>query len=61
MSLVIHSLLAILLELPAGDWPQYRGPSGNGHSTETGLPLEWGPEKNIKWRAPLPGPGNSSP
>ncbi len=45
----------------AGDWPAFRGPDGNGISSETGLPTEWGSEKNIKWRAPLPAPGNSSP
>lgn len=45
----------------AGDWPGFRGPEGNGISTETNVPQTWGPEKNIKWKAALPGPGNSSP
>jgi len=44
-----------------GDWPAFRGPHGDGTTEETGLPLDWGPEKNIKWRAPLEAPGNSSP
>ncbi|MDP6113722.1 MAG: PQQ-binding-like beta-propeller repeat protein [Planctomycetota bacterium] len=61
LSFPIGLLAVFILEISAGDWPQYRGPAGNGHSTETGLPTEWGPGKNIKWRAPLPGPGNSSP
>jgi outer membrane protein assembly factor BamB len=60
-SLTIVFLLTFLNKLPAGDWPQYRGPAGNGHSSETGLPTEWAPDKNIKWRSALPGPGNSSP
>ena len=45
----------------AADWPAFRGPAGNGVSSETDVPLHWGPEQNIKWKTPLPAPGNSSP
>ncbi len=45
----------------AADWPAFRGPHGDGVSSETKVPLEWGPEKNIKWKIPLPNKGNSSP
>jgi outer membrane protein assembly factor BamB len=45
----------------AGDWPAFRGPRGNGISTENIAPLHWSPERNIRWKVPLPGPGNSSP
>ena len=45
----------------ADDWPAFRGPDGNGVSQENKAPLHWGPEKNVLWKAPLPGPGNSSP
>jgi outer membrane protein assembly factor BamB len=45
----------------ADDWPAFRGPGGDGTSEETGLPVEWGPRKNVKWRTPLAAPGNSSP
>jgi outer membrane protein assembly factor BamB len=45
----------------AGDWPQFRGPYGNGKSNETHLPLEWTAEKNVRWKAALPRPGNGSP
>jgi outer membrane protein assembly factor BamB len=45
----------------AGDWPAFRGPSGNGVAQEDKAPLRWGPGKNVRWKAPLPGPGNSSP
>ncbi|MAD80117.1 MAG: hypothetical protein CMJ50_04635 [Planctomycetaceae bacterium] len=44
-----------------GVWPSFRGPSGNGISTARNVPLEWGPDRNIKWRAELPEPGDSSP
>src|SRR4051812_31142730 len=45
----------------AGDWPQFRGPSGQGHSADTGLPLAWSETHNVKWKTPVPGRGWSSP
>lgn len=45
----------------AEDWPQFRGPGGEGHSTETHLPLEWSETKNIAWKTAIPGRGWSSP
>lgn len=56
------SLLFIPLALAhAEDWPQWRGPDGNGVSSEAGLPLTWSDEENIAWRARLGGQGLSSP
>jgi outer membrane protein assembly factor BamB len=45
----------------AGDWPAFRGPYGNGISTEKNVPLKWSKTENIKWKAALPAPGNGSP
>jgi outer membrane protein assembly factor BamB len=45
----------------AQDWPQFRGAGGQGHSSETGLPVEWSETKNIAWKTPVPGRGWSSP
>ncbi len=45
----------------AEDWPQFRGPTGQGHTTERGLPLEWNETNNIIWKSPVPGLGWSSP
>ena len=45
----------------ADDWPMWRGPLGNGHSTETNLPLRWNNSQNIAWKVPIPGKGHSSP
>jgi outer membrane protein assembly factor BamB len=42
------------------DWSQFRGPNGSGVSESTGLPVEFGPEKNVVWKTTLP-PGHSSP
>ena len=43
------------------NWPQWRGPGGQGISTDTQVPTEWAPDKNVIWKAELPGPGMSSP
>ena len=45
----------------AGDWPGFRGPTGQGTSDERGLPTEWSADKNIVWKVKLPGAGASSP
>ena len=42
------------------DWPQFRGPTGQGHSSESGLPVQWSETQNIVWKVPLSG-GWSSP
>ena len=42
------------------DWPGWRGPNGDGHSSETGLPSTWN-RNQLKWRKALPGSGQSSP
>jgi outer membrane protein assembly factor BamB len=60
----IAALLACALvgNVAAGDdWPQFRGPTGDGIATARDLPLRWSPTENIRWRAPLPGVGRSSP
>ena len=52
-------LAAVLLTAPvaAEDWPQFRGPTGQGHSSERGLPVEWSETSNIVWKTPVPGTG----
>ena len=62
MPLLASVLLIILLAWPAQaeDWPQFRGPTGQGHSTEVGLPLDWSESSNIVWKVPVGG-GWSSP
>ncbi len=42
------------------DWSRFRGPNGSGISSATGVPTDFGPQKNLVWRLPLP-PGHSSP
>lgn len=60
------TLLALATLAPFGspraeDWPAWRGPTGQGHSEETNLPLEWSETKNVKWKVPLEFQGFSTP
>lgn len=45
----------------AGDWPQFRGPTGQGIAADKELPEEFGEEKNLLWKTEIPGRGWSSP
>jgi outer membrane protein assembly factor BamB len=49
------------LAVDAQDWPEFRGPTGQGISTERGLPLEWSESRNVIWKTKVPGRGWSSP
>ena len=51
----------LAFDAPAANWPYWRGPFSNGISEEKGIPAEWGPEKNVLWKAPLAGLGTSTP
>jgi outer membrane protein assembly factor BamB len=53
-------LTGLIASAADGDWTQWRGPAGDGHSTETNVPVEWD-AKSIVWRTELPGDGQSSP
>jgi outer membrane protein assembly factor BamB len=59
--LVAACLSSTALLGTAADWPQFRGPSGFGTSTDKGLPATWSDRSNIVWKTELPGPGASSP
>lgn len=58
---VLLVLAASMTRVSAEDWPQFRGPTGQGHATEQGLPLEWSESRNVLWKTPVPGSGWSSP
>ena len=57
------SLLLVAFTLPAvaENWPGFRGPTGQGISAETGLPLKWTATENVRWKVEVPGEGWSSP
>ncbi len=54
-------VLLALTHLQGADWPQFRGPTADGVTTDTNLPLTWSEKENLVWRTELPGPGSSSP
>jgi len=45
----------------AENWPGWRGPTRNGLSSETDVPLRWTDEQGVKWKIPVPGSGISNP
>jgi len=59
----VCSALALIFTfaLRAENWPQWRGPSFNGSTTEKGLPAEWSVTNNIAWVTPLPGYSGATP
>jgi outer membrane protein assembly factor BamB len=54
-------VLSVSFRALAEDWPQFRGPYGQGHSSERGLPIRWAESKNVHWKVSIPGLGWSSP
>ncbi|HYT77090.1 MAG TPA: hypothetical protein VEL79_20205, partial [Vicinamibacterales bacterium] len=59
--LIIATLFLAVAPLGAEDWPQWRGPSRNGVSTETNLPVTWSKTENVVWKLPLPAWSGSTP
>jgi outer membrane protein assembly factor BamB len=45
----------------AQDWPDFRGPDGQGHSPARGVPLAWSESRNVTWKSAVPGSGWSTP
>lgn len=56
-------LIAVLAVPAAGlaDWPQFRGPTAQGHADQADPPVSWGPKQNVRWRTEIAGSGWSSP
>ncbi len=54
-------LAAVAAPAPAADWPHWRGPERTGVARDAGVPLAWGPEKNVLWKVALPGVSGSTP
>lgn len=60
-SLALALFVIAAQNLLASDWPQFRGPAGQGVSTARKVPLEWDTAANVAWSSNLPGLGWSSP
>lgn len=63
VALCISLAMANSLTSPlfARDWPEFRGPTGQGLSSATGVPLHWSGSENVRWKSRIPGSGWSSP
>ena len=59
--LLVIALVVVSRVVAMAQWPEFRGPLAQGHSTEKGLPVEWNEGKNIVWKVPVAGLGWSSP
>ncbi len=57
--LLVTSLL--FSSTQAQNWPNWRGPNGDGTSTEINLPVKWDSITNVLWKSEVPGTGHSSP
>src|SRR5262245_23219889 len=59
-------LALILSTIAAGsfaaeNWPQFRGPDGDGRSDAKGLPISFSETEHVKWKTPTHGKAWSSP
>lgn len=65
MKTILPTLLTLLALLTspalADNWPSWRGPSNQGISNETKLPVEWSKDKNVAWRLAMPGAAGATP
>ncbi len=55
------SLVVLLTQATAANWPQWRGERLDGVSDESEVPTRWSKTENIAWRLPMPGPAGSTP
>lgn len=60
MRTLLLSAMLPLLALGA-NWPNWRGPKGDGTSAETGLPLRWSTTENVTWKLAMPDVTGSTP
>src|SRR5690349_18826501 len=62
MRFTLLSLLLISVPSSAAEnWPEFRGPTGDGHSSAKKLPLNWSDTQNVRWKTAIHGKGWSSP
>ena len=62
IGLLVLILQSVAVSAWAGDaWPQFRGPTSDGHSDAKEVPIAWSEKTNIKWKTEIPGQGWSSP
>ena len=58
---VLLVVVLVAARAQAQEWPEFRGPTGQGHAGDRGVPSEWSEARNVAWKTPIPGLGWSSP
>ena len=58
---VLSALLCLVANAREVNWPQLRGPRGDGTSLAMNVPINWSETNNIVWKSEIPGRGRSSP
>ena len=59
--IALSAFLVFISSTFAGNWPAWRGPTADGVTPETDLPLKWSAAEGVKWKVELPERGNSTP
>ena len=57
----VLSATLVLMAVRADNWPNWRGPSLNGVSSEVDLPTKWGEAENVSWKIAMPDRSGSTP
>jgi outer membrane protein assembly factor BamB len=66
-SIIAIGISGLVFSIARADWPEFRGPHGNGHvaaadgSEPIGLPLQWSESENVRWKRAIPHRGWSTP
>ena len=58
---ILGILLLLATAAKAQEWPGWRGPRGDGTSTEKSFPIKWSAKKGVLWKVAIPGKAHSSP
>jgi outer membrane protein assembly factor BamB len=64
LRIVVAGVWLALISLPASaavEWPQFRGPQGDGRATSQRVPVKWSETEHVAWKTAIPGRGWSSP
>ncbi len=59
--LVFMVVMSVCPSPARADWPDWRGPTADGRSDATGLPLTWSETENVLWKVPIHDVGHSTP
>ena len=60
--LLLFLIGSATLHVPAqADWPQFRGPEGQGVAWQSNIPLKWSGSEHVRWVVDVPGNAWSSP